>query len=212
MDDDIFKDKYFGKFMVVELNKNIFLLEHILFADYYLPICPIYNNNGVILNDVYFNDAPKRLDIQDLFNIRLKNEEISINFGNILFNIDNEQLIDYNVDIKIIENIIFLIYNSYIDVFNLNNMHLKKIYEYFETKMSKKYKTHDMYYMNENYEECISRKYKYLYLYYINDYIKRIPLDININSNRISETYTKIYDELKLYHIKLKFMRDYEYI
>jgi hypothetical protein len=91
-------------------------------------------------------------------------------------------------------------------------MHLKKIYEYFETKMSKKYKTHDMYYMNENYEECISRKYKYLYLYYINDYIKRIPLDININSNRISETYTKIYDELKLYHIKLKFMRDYEYI
>ena len=166
--------------LLVSKTNTIYLFENAYNIEHYVPIAPIYNKYGIIVNDYIFNNEPKRLNIKNIFNISFINNTKKIDFGSILFNIEVDKLEQHRIEDTYFEMLSFLIYQSNVDVFNIKNISLDNfIINYEQNKITKiNFKLINKY---------VSDKYD-TYIEYIKDYIRFIPFDVYIDSKlKVSE-------------------------
>ncbi len=160
--------------IIVKLLDNksniIYLFENAYNIEHYMPIAPIYNKYGIIVNDYIFDEEPKRLNIMNIFNISFRNKTNKIDFGSILFNIPLDKLEDFSIDQISYESLSFLIYNSYVDVFNNKNVYLSYFIREYELKPPS--------FINIKLIANNINNEKQKYIEYLYDYIRQIPLDV----------------------------------
>ena len=172
-------------FIIIEISDNVFLFENIFFINHYIPIAPVYNKNGIIMNESFFPSANKRINLEDTFNIALTNEIFELNLGYILFNIPIENLEKHYMDINIIDKLAFLIYYSDIDVFNLDNEEIYNIQVYLLAEESAQY----MIELETIYKKHLEKEN--IYIDYISDYINMIPLNRLLSDKINYKEFTK---------------------
>jgi hypothetical protein len=75
-------------FIIIELKPKIFLLELFSLVEYYMPIAPIYNERGILINDSVFTTSVKKLDL-NIFNIAFESNDFNYLFR---YNLDGGKL------------------------------------------------------------------------------------------------------------------------
>ncbi len=168
-------EKQRDTFIIIKLedskdkSKIVYLIEHMSTLNHYMPIAPIYNNKGVLINDYIFSNEITKINI-NILNIAFKNIKININLGKILFNIEEPPTI-IPITKETFNKLVLLIYYSGLDVFNKRNTDIEMICKYYNNDIEPEYKL-----------PFPSFRIRYImsllenYYNYIKSYIEVIPL------------------------------------
>ncbi len=158
--------------IIIQLNENTFLLDHISMINHYVYMFKIYNLNGNNINYFIFGKDKNKIDFSNIFNYTLfsKRDNREINIAYIIFGIDNEEtpVKNYFVDNNIINDLSVLFYLSNIYKFKIDDPILTNVIKRINfnlveinrlVKPSKKFMDLLSKYM-ENYYKTISNDYK----------------------------------------------------
>ncbi len=181
-------------FIIIELKQNVFLLEIFTLIEYYIPIAPIYNDRGIIMNDSVFTTSVKKLDL-NMFNIAFESDEFNylfrsnldereliINIGTILFNKPIEEQEKIKISSEKLISLIYLIYYSSLDVFNISTKEIIPIIQFYKSIGFNKM------FIDERIRIATACNKLTKYNTYISDYIELRPLNVNLMFNAKHET------------------------
>jgi hypothetical protein len=116
--------------IIIELASNVYLLDHISMINHYVYMCKIYNLKGRCINNFIFKESPSpSIDFSTIFNYTLVHNDTKLNIGYILFDIDNEEKPSTEHKLErdyLINKLYVLIYASNINIFNRNDLYIKR--------------------------------------------------------------------------------------